>query len=73
MKDAWVKEECCRDLVLLERIFVFLREVNKMWRKANTFSPFLGNDKERETTNIAEQFGDFSFRKELLLFPQNRF
>jgi len=73
MKDAWVKEEFCRYLVLLEIIFVVLREVNKMWRKAKVFSAFLGNDKERETANIAEQFGDFTFRKQLLLFPQNPF
>jgi len=44
-----------------------------MWRKAKAFSAFLGTDKEFETTNIAEQFDDFSFRKQLLLFPQNRF
>jgi len=68
-----VKEEFCRDVVLLERIFVVLRKVNKMRRKAKAFSAFLGNDKERETTNIAEQFGDFTFRKQLLLFPQNPF
>jgi len=73
MKDAWVKEEFCRDLVLLEIIFVFLREVNKMWKKVNAFSALLGIDKERETTNIAEQFDDFSFRKQLLFFPQNPF
>jgi len=73
MKNAWVKEEFCRDLALLERI-CFLREVNKMWRKAKAFSAFLGNDKERETTtNTAEQFGVFSFRKQFLLFPQNPF
>jgi len=44
-----------------------------MWRYAKAFSAFLENDKERETTNIAEQFGDFTFRKQLLLFPQNPF
>ena len=60
-------------LVLQEIIFISLREVNKMWRKAKAFSAFLGNDKERETANIAEQFGDFTFRKQLLLFPQNPF
>jgi len=41
-----------------------------MLRKAEAFSAFLANDKERETTNTAEQFGDFSFQKQLLLFPQ---
>jgi len=39
----------------------------------NAFSALLGIDKERETTNIAEQFDDFSFRKQLLFFPQNPF
>jgi len=28
--------------------FVFLWEVNKMWRKAKKFLAFLGNDEERE-------------------------
>jgi len=35
------KGRICRDFCP----FVFLREVNKMWRKAKTFSAFLGNDK----------------------------
>jgi len=28
---------------------------------------------EKLIANIAEQFGDFTFRKQLLLFPQNCF
>ena len=41
LKDAWVGEEFCRDACP----FVFLRQVNKTWRKAKALSAFLGNDK----------------------------
>jgi len=37
---------------LYEIIFIFLQEVNKMWRKTKAFSAFLGNDKERETVEF---------------------
>ena len=39
-------------LALYEKIFIFLQEVNKMWRKAKAFSAFLGNDGERETAEF---------------------
>jgi len=46
-----VREEFCRDFGPLRNIF-FLREVNKMWRKAKAFSAFLGNGKAKETVDI---------------------
>jgi len=39
MKDAWVREEFCRGFCP----FVFLHEVNQMWREAKAFSAFIGN------------------------------
>ena len=53
MKDAWVREEFCRDFGPLgNNFYFFLREVYIMWRKAMAISAFLGNDKERETVEF---------------------
>ena len=56
MKDAWVREEFSRDFGPLGNNFYFLREVNKMWRKAKAFSAFLGNNKERKTVEFLADF-----------------